>query len=234
MEPVEIKITSDKEGELVIRTGEAERIAYKSRLKLDGTIGSVLDFVQKRKETFEKLEAHAIFDMPAKTITFNTHEQDEPGITVSGKMIQHPFISELGINVGAKTYTINGMLNALKMYGRYFSTRTQHAAIVDSLSKFSAKTEIEFKDSNDFKGNTAFTKITKVKHDIPLDFMLKLPIFRGMEPTEFKVDIEVFPDNGSLQCRVISIELAEAMDSLQKEVFDNAEKELSDYLIIKK
>jgi hypothetical protein len=222
------------DGVLVIREGEAEKIAYKSRLKLDGTIGSVLDFVEKRKSTFEKLEAHAIFDMPARTITFVTQEQDEPGITVSGKMILHPFIGELGINIGTKTYSINALLNALKMYGRFFSTRSEHAMIVDSLSKFSAKTETEFKDSNDFKGNTAFTKITKVKHEIPLEFNLKLPIYRGMEPSEFKVDIEVLPDNGSLQCRIVSIELAEAMDTLQKEVFDQAEKELGEYLIIKK
>jgi len=218
---------------LVIRTGEAEKIFYKNRLVLTGTIDSVLDFVEKRNKTFKTEECHAIFNEKDRSVIFKTNEQDEAGITVSGTLEEHPYLSELGINT-QKTYTIASLINVLKLNRRFFMNRSEHASIVSALTKFQAKTETEFTNSNDFKGNVAQVKITKVQHEVPLNFKMNIPVFIGETARTFDVDIEVYPDGASLSCQLVSVDLAEAIEEIVKTVFANAAEKLKDYVIIRK
>lgn len=227
----QINITP-KDGELVIRHGEAPAIHERKTLQLNGHIGAVLNFAIKRKDRIEPLDTHVTIDEQKRTITLVTKEQDADGIIISGKMVEHPYIEELGVNKN-KTYLIQSLIKALKLNGRYFKSRIDHATLLDSLSKFQAKTEIEFKDTNDYKGSVAQSKIVKVTHDIPLSFSMSIPIFKGELPTEFGVTIEVFPDNSTLYCQLISVDLADAMEKTVIETFAKAEQALSEYLILK-
>lgn len=227
----QINITP-KDGELIIRHGDAARLHERSTLSLNGHIGAVLDFANKRKDRIDPLDTHVIIDEQKRTITIVTKEQDADGITITGSMVEHPYISELGINKN-KNYSIQSLIKALKLNGRYFNSRMDHATLLDSLSKFQAKTEIEFKDTNDYKGSVAQSKIVKVTHDIPLSFSMSIPIFKGESPTTFGVTIEVFPDNSTLSCQLISVDLADAMEKTVIDAFANANEALSQFLILK-
>lgn len=228
MDPV-IKIET-KEGETIIRTGNAPDIHVKPKITLSGHIGAVIDYVTKRKP--EPEITHVIMDEDKAEVRLIHGEQESDKIEVVGKLVKNSYIEKLGINAD-KTYSIPALAKELKLNGRYFVSRTEHAALMDALNKFQAKTEVEFKDSKDFAGSVAQSKIVKVTHEVPLNFKMKIPIYKGESATEFNVVIEVFPDGSSLSCQLVSVELAEIMETTLRDLFNQASEAMNQFLILK-
>lgn len=219
-------------GIITILHGAAAPIEVKSPVNLSGTIDSVMDFELKRRGLFcVPSDCHVIINTANRSVVFVTNEQDRVKHTVTGKMIPNPVIEELGINQ-ERNYNMMQLLKILKLRGALFASRSDHAAIIDSLLKFSARTETEFENSNDYKGNVAYKKITKVTHDIPLDFTLNIAPFVGGEKIPVKVVAEVTPDGQSLVCNLISVELSEEMDKKTEETLKAARAHFSNYAII--
>ncbi len=233
----ELKLNLTVEGkELIIRTGEAQPHEPKVAVALNGTIESVLDFAKKREKEINKQQSHVIINRKSQSITLKINEgngknYETSEYTISGKMVLHEYIEELKINKQG-SFTIPQLINLFKLNRRFFASRGDHAQMVSALTNFQAKTEIEFANTNDFKGSTANSKITKVKHDVPLNFEMKIPVFEGMEEVQFRVEIEVVPENGSLSCSFISVECAELIDAAVKETFNKVKTELADYVLI--
>ncbi len=235
MEELKINLTSDNK-EVIIRTGEALPNEPMVAVNLSGNIESVLDFAAKRNEEIDKQKSHVIINRKSQSVILKINENNGKNYetseyTISGKMVLHEYIEELGINK-AKLFSIPQLINLFKLNRRFFASRSDHAAMVSSLTNFQAKTEIEFTNSNDFKGSAANSKITKVKHDIPLNFEMKIPVFEGMDETQFSVTIEVVPENGSLMCSFISVECAELIDQAVKDTFTKVKDNLKEYVLI--
>jgi hypothetical protein len=231
MKELVINATANEAGEIIIRQGIAAALETKTNLEISGSIGSLLDFVKKRKKTIDPLAAHVIMDKNAGYIRLLTNEQGQQGTyEITGHLVPHPFIQTLGINLN-KGYTMAQLINALKLNRIYFSSKLDHQNLIAAMMNFQARTEIDFTQANDFKGNVANSKIIKVKHEIPLDFLLTLPLFVGSEKQTIKIEVEVIPDNGSLVFMLISLDMVEYMDSIKQELFNTAEKALADYAI---
>lgn len=229
---VEVKVVPQGQ-ELILREGNAPDVEVKQPVALAGTVESVIDFAKKRVSRMEKLDTHVILNEDAGELTLVVGEQDRIRHTVTGKMIPHPYISEMGINQN-KSYSIAMLIKLFKLNRRFFSTREQHAELITALKNFQATTEIEFKDANDYKGNVAEVKISKVKHNIPLAFTMTIAVFKGQQKQIIPVEIEVYPENGSLCCGLVSVELAEAIEDIKAAVFAGVRKELEVYVQIEK
>lgn len=230
MEDLKLNITTDNK-ELIIRTGQAITLNEITPIKLNGTITSVLDFEEKRRSEINNLKAHVIINRKNGTVNFITQEDEKIGCDITGTMILHEYIKMLKINEGGG-FTIQQVVNLLKLNRRFFASREVHAAMMNSLTNFQAKTEIEFSKADDFKGSVANSKIVKVKHEVPLSFTMKIPVFEGEEPTEFLVDIEVTPDNGSLTCAFISVDLVEIIEATKDETMKKVKEQLAIYPLI--
>lgn len=218
--------------ELEIRTGAAAPIEKVLSVTLEGTIGSVLDFASKRDSLITKEFAHVIINRKQMSVKLVVGERREwKRYTVSGKMILHEYLTDLGINE-SKQYYISDLIRVFKLNRRYFATRADHIAMLDKLMSFSAKIETEIVAKNDLKGSAANSIISKITHDIPLSFKMHIPVFEGEKKDTFDVTVEVYHENGHVVCSLVSVELAEAIEKTVEETMEKVKTELKDYVQI--
>lgn len=232
MKTPKIEVNAPKDGVLTILTGEAEVIKYKQNLILQGNLESLIDFVAKREKLIDKDTTHVIFNEEKQIVKLVTSEQDDVQIIVAGSLEMHSDLAEMGINVRDKYRSIAGMIQLFKLRRRFFHTNDQHAEFLDKLKKFEVKTEIEFKNQDDFKGSIVQSKITNIKTQIPLSFSLHMKVFKGGPKREFGVEVEIVPDAGSIKLLLMSTELQEIIEDYVEEQFDNVREVTKDYVNI--
>jgi len=210
--------------ELIILSGAAAPYREPRIIKIEGTIASLIDFAQKRKDLLTAQNSHIVIEVGKGmdlTATFVADEDSHFAKTVVGKLVANQEIQDLGINTD-KTYTTNQLRNLLKLKRHLFKSRDSQAAIMKALEDFSAKTSITFKTSNDYAGNVVFNKITECTSNLVLEFDLKAPIFIGYDDKEFAVKVEVQPVDGELRMNLISYDLVDRV----KEVIEGEKASL--------
>lgn len=232
MENENIKITVDgSTKELVIRTGEAEKIQQPKIVAISGDIRSPLEFHTKRKSEIEALKSHVEVDKQNFSIKLVVNESDFYSTTVIGKMELFHELARLKINEN-KIYSPRELYDTIKFSGVYFKNREQHKALCDKLTKFSSRIETDFVNSNDFKGNSALSKLTKIKTDLDLKFILSIPIFKGETESTFEVEICLDAKDGGVICWLESVELHELKTKEANEIMDSIILGLSEYVTI--
>lgn len=200
----------------------------------DATVESVLSHILQRK--YDKSKAIVIIDEregSLKVISDDLHPTKSH--TVSGQVKEKPELEKLHINTEGDAALIDPKLfeRMIKFMPHVFEDRSQHTAILNSLQGFSVRVETDFKNANDFQGNTAHQKIQKAKSDIPLNFMMKCPIYVGAPEKSFQVELEiVIGGNNQIMLSPFSIALRELQEQYKKELFDKVRKELEGYTII--
>ena len=219
--------------EIIVREGKAAEIFSPVKVEINGNIYAPAEFVNKRKSDIPANKTNVVVNYDELSITLTVSEEEHFAKVVTGKLEWFEYLQAFGINA-KKSYTINELQSMLKLKRAYFRSREEHAGIIKSLQDFSAKTEIEFTSINDYKGNTAFSKITKCKTSLNYNFVLNIPIFKAVEASSFEVDIEFEPRDGSIVCWLISADLAELEIKLRDELINKQLDTFNDYVLIKR
>jgi len=226
--------------EIIIREGKVTD-TYKEPIKVElkGNIFAPGEFVTKRSAECEALKqkTHVVFNYDELSILLVVDEENHYQKKVLGELKHFADLAELGIVVdstGGKKYTVRGLYNVLRMKRAYFKSREEHALILDGLKKFQAKTEIEFQNMNDFKGSTALSKIQTCKTNLSYNFTLNIPVYEGTEPMIFPVEVEFEPNDGSIQCWLVSEDLAELQIKLRDEIMGGELEKFKDFVVIKR
>lgn len=222
--------------EIIIREGEAPN-TYKEPVKVDlkGNIFAPGEFVTKRANEVAamKQQTHVVFDYNHLSILLTVDEENHWQKKVLGQLKFFPEFEEFAIN-RQKNYTVQGLYKLLRLKRAYFSSREAHAAILDQLKKFQAKTEVEFQSINDFKGSTALSKIQSCKTNLSYKFNLHIPIYEGTDPVTFPVEIEFEPNDGSIVCWLVSEDVAELEIQIRDEIMNTELDKFKDFVVIKK
>jgi hypothetical protein len=216
----ELKLALQVQGnELNIRTGELEAPYVPGQLSERGNIDAPGVFYKARREwvdsiagkSYVKIEQNKSDSAPLKVILV-CGETDQTKIEISGTLTFDKYYKEFGINNPNKKYTVQSLLKQLKNSRAFFLAPEVHAGMVNALKNFEARTTIEFQNTNDFKGQTAFKKIENCKTSIDYVFDLYMPIYTGQPKTRMTVEIEFEPDNGSIVCWLVSQDAREFED----------------------
>lgn len=229
---MELNLTNPP-AEITIREGVALPIQPPAKVTLSGNIESPANFVINRKKDIPANKTNVVFDYSNNTIVLTVDEESFHSKVITGKLEEFEALKEFCINA-KKSYSVSELINLLKFKRAYFKTREDHAYIINQLQSFVAKTEIEFQNTNDFKGNAAFTKISKCKTNIDYSFFLNIPIFKTIPASTFEVEIEFEPKDGGIICWLVSPDLAELKIKIMDELFAAQLPIFSDYVIIKK
>jgi hypothetical protein len=234
---METKVTVAPTGnEIIIREGKAETIYEPRKVHLQGDINAPGAYFNSRWEPqikHLKDRTHLVVDQENLSLQLVVNEADHHAVIVEGKM---EFFKEfLSFNINRqKNYTIAELYKMLRLKRAYFKDRSAHAAILDQLKKFEAKTEVEFKNLNDFKGSTAMQKIQVCKTNLSYNFVLEIPIYKGLPAMQFPVEIEFEPNDGSIICWLISEDVAELEVKQRDEVIAAEIEKFKGIAIIKK
>ena len=116
----------------------------------------------------------------------------------------------------------------------YFGSSEAHAKVLDAYQKFSAETVGNINDSKDIRGNKDVSFKKAVTTNIPMNFSLDIPIFKGEKKKKFSVDICLDVTESSATFWLESVELHELIEKDKKDIFDHELKEALDFVIVNK
>lgn len=231
LENVKLNITTDKDTTVTILTGKAEPVIYPLKVAIKGSIDAPAEYFLKRKEIIDANNSRVEVNTHQKVITLIIGENKDNGITVTGKAEYDKDFLELGIN-STKTYSLLELAKVLKFKGCYFKDREQHENLLTNLMNFKIRVEKDFENSNDFKGTAANSKATKIKHDIPLDFKLVMPVILGQPKIEIDVEVCIDASNGSVELWLESIKLKNEIDTIVAELLDKEVGRFDNELVV--
>lgn len=233
MQDLKVVLTEVKGNEVIIRTGEALPQKAPIPISLSGTIHSPAEFAGHRLDLIDVKASHVVADYTNRTITLVINETSPYADKITGSLKTFPDLESLGINKN-KTYTEKELLQKLNFFGMYFPSREEFTALKNKLMQFKAKITRDFTNADDYKGNSAIEKITKIEHEIPLYFTLNIPVFSGMDAKTFSVDIMVSARDGGISFWLESVELNELEVKTAQQIFQTELGKLSRFVIIEK
>lgn len=226
------------ETKLVILEGKALEEKYPRKIDIVGNIESVSAFLKKRDNGFDlqkvdQSKVIVIVDKEQMYIQLQLDPQNEFGSVVKGVLELSPELEKFHINE-AKTYKREELVQLIRFNRLAFDNKEQHEKVLNAYMAFEAKTSGEIGASNDTRGNrdASFKKV--VSTNIPTEFTLLIPIFKGKEPLRFRVEICLDVTDGGARFWFESTELHELIETHREIIFNEELKNCSDFVIINK
>jgi hypothetical protein len=217
-----IEITvADGVKELVIREGKANDVHIPNGIEIGQcTIDAVREYLSKEGVESEEIPNSLIWystDVEEPFIQLNYAIRKEKKDDIHGKLSMDPDLKKFGINSGGQ-FTTHALANFIRLNRHYFETKDQAMSLVKELQNFKAKVDKEIEKANDNRGNAALSIKQTVISNVPLDFTLFLPIFKGSDKRAVKCEIDI--DANDLSCSLVSPDLKELFDTESKLIID--------------
>ena len=202
---------------LIVRTGDAPEIVLPQTIKLDSIISGPADyFLSKKKAGHEYELEHCLLqiDRDNRKLILSLNDKDDSFYeTITGILFPFKDLPAFKINTNYR-WSTKGLKDFIKMNRVYFQDKDAHRTLVTNLTNFKAKIDTFIEDSNDSKGNKTLNYAQNLETDISLDFQLTIPIFKGLEPSTFKVEVNFDTREKTLELWLESVELKELQDSM--------------------
>lgn len=224
MENLKVTVENDVK-ELVVRTGDAEKLHVIPGVKLSGlSIGAVREFLSKplrdNEDTNLAIEftSFIVFDYAERNVALDYNYRASHADKIIGQLQLDPDLVDFGIN-DKKSYSALEMGQFIRFRRHYFESKDVALALEKELKAFKATVDKKIEASDDKRGNIQVSVAQNVISNLPLDFYIKLPVFIGTEKVLIKVEIDINPID--LMCTLVSPELKEMIDLKSKEIIDD-------------
>ncbi|WP_405329524.1 hypothetical protein [Leeuwenhoekiella sp. LLG6367-2.1] len=228
-EKIVTQVLSDKPDtkEIIIRTGDAEKILHAGPLTINGNIDAPARFLEVRSDVTDRLESHCLVSKSDGTIKLiNNEGWENDRQTITGKIETGKLYKDLGINDSSKSYGPKELSKRFKLLRAIFPERADHANVVATLNNFQAKVNSELKDTDDRRGNKTLEFQQAVESNVPNAFTINIPLVEGENPTPILVDIIIEASSSlDVRCFLESADAAENIDKVREErVMQEVEK----------
>ncbi|MFB5946087.1 hypothetical protein [Albibacterium profundi] len=187
--------------ELTIREGKAPEIHEPKNLIVNGVLDSPLRYLHKRLKAFPETECHIIVDREKLSIKLVCNERFHVDTVITGSLQLHPDFTKLGINNG-EYLTAFELADKFKMNRSLFETQNAAMEIVSKLKNFKAKVAKEIEKTTNDRGSQRLLQDQVVNSNLPENFNLNVPLFKGMGKEIIEVEVNVNPND--LSCTLIS------------------------------
>ena len=224
MEEIKLNVQS-KEGELIIRKGEALPLEAIQGINISGQIDTVARYLKQRKDEITPKKCHILVNRDNYEISLKVNEDYETGSNISGAILLDSKFKEFGINTG-KSWTTFELSDFIKMNRAFFQKSDEAAKLVLSLRKFKAKVDKDIENANDNKGNYSILKRQKVESNLPDNFKVNLPIFKGKDPEVIELEVNIDAEN--FNCTLISPQAKEIEQTTVNRYIDDQIKEIEE------
>lgn len=197
--------------EIILREGDAskpqEPLATKAPLAIDveGVISTPLDWLEKRVETINELEANITVDREEMTITLTVNERDAyRKATIKGTVAYTDTYKAFGIN-DPKTGWLPAQLGQfLRLNRGLFADKRECMMLVSQLKNFTAKAKSEIQKQRDPSGSTADVYRQEVESNLPASFTVDLAIFKGTPKETIEVEFDHYVKDGDVYLQLVS------------------------------
>lgn len=213
----------DGSKELIIRTGDADKIVHPESIEISGILAAPYQFLEGKQRLFNAEDCHLQIKKDAGMITLVVLDTDPHTThTITGKLEKDNYFSAWGINT-EKRWTVQSFLKHVKMQKTFFAERTEADAITESLRKWEAQVETVVKEHTSTSGNSLSMLERKVSNiTLKNKFKLNIPIFQGYSKQGFEVEIGFDPKATSVDLYLVSEDLF-ALEIEHREALINSE-----------
>lgn len=241
MENLTLKLESNESREIIFREGQALPPVAPKKILITGDIRTVSSFIEKRNDEKQLPTAgyqwinpdRAIVevDKDKGTIALHLDPEDEYGPVITAKLEFAPELLQFSINKDRK-FTREELIKLIRFNKFWFDSPEAQDTLLKAYMAFSAEVNAKVGAESDNRGNRANSFNKTVTTNIPTDFILNIPIFKGMPKRRFRVEIALDSTDGSTKFWLESVELVEIIQ-VETDLILNAELEsCKDYVIV--
>ncbi|HEX6427979.1 MAG TPA: hypothetical protein VF008_09855 [Niastella sp.] len=240
MENIHLKLESVNGNEIVLREGSALPQREPVKINISGDIKTVSSFIAGRKDVSDSIagfqyinkgRAVVEVDKQKRTIVLMLDPSDPYGGVITAKMELNPDLVDFCINA-KKTFKQKELVELLKFSGLSFDNAEKHAILLRAYQSFNAKAYIDMASDSDNRGNKSSSFNKKVETNLPVDFVLNMPIFKGQDRKRFSIEICLEVTDGGCNFWFESVELKELIEIESQQILDEELKSCSDYVVI--
>jgi hypothetical protein len=244
MKELNLNVATLNGQEIVYRSGSAAPIELPEPIEIHGDINTISSFVNKRYASTSPIECLGIqfIDRDRAVVTVNrekfsiileTDPQTKRSTTVIGTLELAPELEQFRINSAGK-FSREELVKLLRFNKIWFRDLDQHALLLRSYMAFSANVNANIGKESDLRGNVSNTYNKSVTTNIPTDFVMNVPVFKGQGKRQFRVEICIEATDASTKFWLESVELDE-MIKIESELILQKELECcKDFVIVYK
>lgn len=236
MENLTLKVEAAGD-EIIIREGNAAPPIVPVAVSISGDIRSVGAFINKRREVSNRQEVDpdtSIIQVnnAAYSIQLDTDPNSPLNTKVVAKLQLSDELKAFRVNEG-KLMTQKEIVEILKFNSVWFKDKDEWQKVYDAYRFFEYTANAQgTSQAKDTRGNSGNTFQKAVKTNLPEDFTLKLPIFKGEQEKVFRVEICLDATDAGCRFWLESVELHELMIIERDLIFKRELEGLDDLVII--
>lgn len=250
MNKIDVNLLNAPEGaSLTILEGKVLEPKHPVPIKIAGHITAPTEFLKKRfrdrldmasspnnGNILQKVDVAAavlIVDEDKMSITLRLDPEHPFGTEITGTLEFTSYLEGFHINT-PKQFSRPELTKLLRFWKQLFRDEDKYEELLRAYQVFDFKALIEAGQADDTRGNKNHTISKKLTTNLPESFVLRLPIFKGQKPEEFRVEICIDTTEGSAKFTFESPELSALIDQRKIEIFEEQLKEFQDFVIIRK
>lgn len=220
MDNNEIKVVLPQGAETIkILTGFAESPINRTAVNIHGDIHSVASYIKINEGLIDKGKAYILFSESTRQINLFTDPGSPLGLLVNGTLETYPELDSFKINKSSsQTFSQTQLEKLIRMNRIWFRDKDEHMTLVGKLKSFTAKVQADIQSEQDQRSNKNNKYLKQVTTDLASDFVLSIPIYKGADPSTFRVEICYELTDAQVSFWLESVELYE----LQKSGVQNA------------
>lgn len=220
MDNLTLKLESHEGNEIIWREGAAAPIREPLKLTADGDIRTVGTFIAGRDvpnlQGIDRESTLVTVDKDAGTIKLETDPNDQFGTVIKGTLLINDDLKQFDIN-GSKMFSQKELIKLLKFSRIHFVDPLVQNDLLNAYKAFTFQTKTEGHAKGDDRGNKSVALDKVVDTNLPKEFSLKIPIYKGERSVTFRVDLCMDVTDGGAKFWMESIELHELLQ-IEKEL----------------
>lgn len=222
MDNLTLKLESHEGNEIIWREGEAAPIREPLNLMASGDIRTVGTFIAGRDvpnlQGIDRESTLVTVDKDAGTIKLETDPNDQFGTVISGTLLINDDLKQFDIN-GSKMFSQKELIKLLKFSRIHFVDPLVQNDLLNAYKAFTFQTKTEGHAKGDDRGNKSVAYDKAVETNLPKEFSLKIPIYKGERSVTFRVDLCMDVTDGGAKFWCESIELHELLQTEKELIF---------------
>ena len=209
--------------EVIIREGAAPKVLDPKapvKMNVNGTINAPFEYLTKRIDCINQKECHIIVNREKITIELVVNEADEyTRGTIAGTLQYHPKFEEFGINTG-KVWSPFDFAMFCKMNRAFFADKNVNMSLVSACKNFTAKVNNQIERAIQENGNRTDNFAQVVNSNLPEQFTLSIPIFKGGKKEDLVVETFAKIDGRNVAFVLLSPGAEETLEDLRDKAID--------------
>jgi hypothetical protein len=232
-----VKIENPTQNELIIREGQALAPVAPEKIKITGNISAVSDFLNVRKkegsglQTIDNSKALVLVNKKDLSIRLLLDPENHYGAEIVAKLEFSDELKQFAIN-STSTFTREQLIKLIRFNKMWFDDGEKHTGLLTSYMAFNASANSNIEQSSDTRGNKTNNLQKAVTTNVPTEFILNIPIFKGETKERFRVEICLDVTDGGARFWFESVELHEIVQKRTDEIFDEQLKSCEGFVII--